>query len=771
MSSRLTLDGDPFHIRLLDIEHSNTQKRDEDDVHHIRGTLRVVSLSSSPKYAALSYTWGGDPSPAYIVECGSDRIQVTKSCIDALLQISARGDKMSIWVDAISIDQKNEKEKNHQVGIMNEIYSHAKTVYVWLGSSTEDSDKAIEHLTDLGSEMRCLEGLSCIHSRSVFSLRVLADFWTNIIFRDLSSFLRRLTLRMRLSSTCNTPTHLATINGFLELEYFNRGWTFQELILANKPILLCGSNSLDWNRFICGVARLFLYTLEDPNYFRPKCPIIYSIMSLTYLWMTLDRPIERSGQRPWGAGDLRSSYLAHLREFERFYKSHSSKVASMKTWLVIIPFAAGLFSRNLLLFISGLSLLVFFEILVWIACRLTNSSYTTLEAFDTVFANDPRTAYHQTGHSGILKALRQRKTKDSRDKSYALYGVLKAMGLSLKEADYSKTHAQVYRELFLDLLSWNPKSLDLILDAGLPRMEGGAPTWIPQWHLTEDHRWLDMDFLLGDHRTLLNDHRYGIQNKEYGQRYFIPPTHDGDPKLRVRGRTRDRVVYCSLLSSMSSDLDFIRSMRIWLSAIAQRTAPKVWHLSELQRGIYYFLTLDQNKRSAVYHPKWRRKMGSCAPSDPLPHAFEKWFDIMLRATNVPVYDPDLDTHSEGHPAYGLSTDQSLLDAVLSETAAATFHRTARELLSTDRTLYVTRRGHFGTGPEYMQGTDCIYRLEGFAADVVLREVVVHDREEEEVEVAERECLLVGPALTCYNSRRWKNLKKYQGGYYESISIV
>ncbi|KAF2256205.1 heterokaryon incompatibility, partial [Trematosphaeria pertusa] len=105
--------------------------------------LRVVSLSSSPKYAALSYTWGGDPSPAYIVECGSDRIQVTKSCIDALLQISARGDKMSIWVDAISIDQKNEKEKNHQVGIMNEIYSHAKTVYVWLGSSTEDSDKAI----------------------------------------------------------------------------------------------------------------------------------------------------------------------------------------------------------------------------------------------------------------------------------------------------------------------------------------------------------------------------------------------------------------------------------------------------------------------------------------------------------------------------------------------------------------------------------------------------------------------------------------------------
>jgi hypothetical protein len=38
-----------------------------------------------------------------------------------------------VWVDAICINQKDEKEKNQQVRAMSEVYSQAVEVSAWLG--------------------------------------------------------------------------------------------------------------------------------------------------------------------------------------------------------------------------------------------------------------------------------------------------------------------------------------------------------------------------------------------------------------------------------------------------------------------------------------------------------------------------------------------------------------------------------------------------------------------------------------------------------------
>jgi hypothetical protein len=38
-----------------------------------------------------------------------------------------------LWIDAISINQETLEERNHQVGIMGEIYSRAECVIIWLG--------------------------------------------------------------------------------------------------------------------------------------------------------------------------------------------------------------------------------------------------------------------------------------------------------------------------------------------------------------------------------------------------------------------------------------------------------------------------------------------------------------------------------------------------------------------------------------------------------------------------------------------------------------
>jgi hypothetical protein len=43
-----------------------------------------------------------------------------------------------MWIDAISIDQMNTQERNHQVRIMGKIYSSAQKVIVWLGSTDQN---------------------------------------------------------------------------------------------------------------------------------------------------------------------------------------------------------------------------------------------------------------------------------------------------------------------------------------------------------------------------------------------------------------------------------------------------------------------------------------------------------------------------------------------------------------------------------------------------------------------------------------------------------
>jgi hypothetical protein len=44
----------------------------------------------------------------------------------------------TFWIDALCIDQKNEGERNHQVGQMSRIYTRAKRVVVWLGREDPD---------------------------------------------------------------------------------------------------------------------------------------------------------------------------------------------------------------------------------------------------------------------------------------------------------------------------------------------------------------------------------------------------------------------------------------------------------------------------------------------------------------------------------------------------------------------------------------------------------------------------------------------------------
>jgi hypothetical protein len=55
------------------------------------------------------------------------------------------------WIDAICIDQANVLERNHQVGLMKQIYTKAANVVVGLGREADHSDLAMSFIAKKGS--------------------------------------------------------------------------------------------------------------------------------------------------------------------------------------------------------------------------------------------------------------------------------------------------------------------------------------------------------------------------------------------------------------------------------------------------------------------------------------------------------------------------------------------------------------------------------------------------------------------------------------------
>jgi hypothetical protein len=103
----------------------------------------VNSNKPSHPYEALSYVWGSEDKPKSIT-INNQNLHVTQNLYAALLRLQDDPCSRVIWVDAICIDQANEKEKEDQLPLMAEIYAKARRVVVWLGEAENDSERALE---------------------------------------------------------------------------------------------------------------------------------------------------------------------------------------------------------------------------------------------------------------------------------------------------------------------------------------------------------------------------------------------------------------------------------------------------------------------------------------------------------------------------------------------------------------------------------------------------------------------------------------------------
>ena len=130
------------NIRLLRLYNPH---KDQAQRYGVACKLEVFPASTHIPYTAVSYMWGSATETADIIINGN-RFPVTLNLLSLLEELTAQSHDGWLWIDATCIDQTSISERNHQVALMDRIYSRADYVFVWLGPPTDNMIKAYSFL-------------------------------------------------------------------------------------------------------------------------------------------------------------------------------------------------------------------------------------------------------------------------------------------------------------------------------------------------------------------------------------------------------------------------------------------------------------------------------------------------------------------------------------------------------------------------------------------------------------------------------------------------
>jgi hypothetical protein len=189
------------------------------------GVLEHADLTQLPNYEAVSYVWGAAENPVKF-SCNGIKMDITENLAAGLRRLRHIPTVRCLWVDSICIDQKNDKEKSHQVRQMAEIYRSARKVLIWLGEDDtfDEVSTCIQMLkTKVSPQIERLEAdqaLSTENRRGISRDRPIHEM---LDILPLSS-----------------PQYGVTLKKLLQNEWFYRAWTYQESFLATSRLFYFG---------------------------------------------------------------------------------------------------------------------------------------------------------------------------------------------------------------------------------------------------------------------------------------------------------------------------------------------------------------------------------------------------------------------------------------------------------------------------------------------------------------------------------------------------
>ena len=187
--------------------------------------LEVGDMDKLPQYKALSYRWDKSRKKEKI-KINDIEHEIYPNLLEFLNQMHSLRQFGNFWIDALCIDQNNDKERASQVSRMDHIYRNAQEVVVWLGSRVDGSHEAM-----------AMEWVKLQSYKTVYA-----------------------------SYNDEAPCPLSVVRGIEGLcnrSYWTRFWVQQEFALPDSITIYCGPDCVTWEQFDAALDRVRNFTLLD----------------------------------------------------------------------------------------------------------------------------------------------------------------------------------------------------------------------------------------------------------------------------------------------------------------------------------------------------------------------------------------------------------------------------------------------------------------------------------------------------------------------------
>lgn len=252
--------------------------------------LITVPLDDCPSYSTLSYVWGKATDPVSIKVDGQD-FQATPSLALSLRCIphhwkskypSRDLGELRVWADAVCINQDDLAERAQQVQLMERIYSGAELVVCWMPDGIRQPLDPRPFSNDTQDDLlnTAFQALELINRELLLVEQDVGGTLWDIELDDeiLVDWLEKCPELSRDTPDNAWPfwrnRNWEAVRHFFGLQYWQRVWIFQEIVLAKEALLICRSSCISLtgaiDRVFCWFDLLELCDLSNPDFISPS---------------------------------------------------------------------------------------------------------------------------------------------------------------------------------------------------------------------------------------------------------------------------------------------------------------------------------------------------------------------------------------------------------------------------------------------------------------------------------------------------------------------
>ncbi|PQE02986.1 heterokaryon incompatibility -domain-containing protein [Rutstroemia sp. NJR-2017a BVV2] len=233
------------------------------------------SLDTQPSYTALSYAWGSPSNHRKIILNGETHT-VYENLWRFLSQARNLGSRFGgwLWIDALCINQSDNKDKEQQIVLMPDIYQSAEVVMIWLGPNHGDSDRAMR------------------------VLKKPMSYWQ---------------AKNNILGVWGKPAGIA-IRGICSRRYWGRLWIFQEIMLGQNVEVMCGAMIIPLD----SLKKFLLLVHEQQPSSRVAAKTEYQLIRHSPAWEIIKQMKDQHDRTLWGLM-MGTSSLACVQKLDYVY--------------------------------------------------------------------------------------------------------------------------------------------------------------------------------------------------------------------------------------------------------------------------------------------------------------------------------------------------------------------------------------------------------------------------------------------------------------------